>query len=215
MAAFVSNSEANSRKCFVYGSMNHLKATWLMRNYSGKQKAVYTLAVFNTVLTAEDKQTNANYGILDSGSTRHLVNEDRLLEDAKGYSDTCRRRTACHKRGSVLLRVNVRGEPNRVRLEDVQYASNEAQNLISYGVFEAKRFTFVYQASRRFLAPQRGGNAVLDMDRMNNVHVVWCDAVPVNARSSPHVDVIMNVLVARDQEGEDAQVGSLMLFHKR
>lgn len=42
-----------------------------------------------TLLAVKDKNFGLGYGILDSGSSRHLVNDLRLLDNVEDYTSEC------------------------------------------------------------------------------------------------------------------------------
>lgn len=151
------------RQCYVCGSEKHLKVTCPGRsNVSGKRGADYTLAVLDTALVAADSRDNRDYWILDSGSSRHLVNDERLLEDPRACANVCvgagGEELLVEKQGSVLLQVDVRGQTKMVRLENVQFAPKLARNLISFGLLEAKGYALSYRDGRRILARRDGGS---------------------------------------------------------
>ncbi|KAJ8574562.1 hypothetical protein ON010_g4652 [Phytophthora cinnamomi] len=141
MAASVGEAKSKPRKCYVCGSEKHLKATcpgW--NNVSGKRCADYTLAVLDTALVAADYCDSNDYWIFDSGSSRHRVNDERLLEKPRECSHMCLaaggEEEVIKKYGSVLLQVDLVGQKEMVRLENVQFAPKLARNLITYGLLE-------------------------------------------------------------------------------
>ena len=82
------------------------------------------------------------YWVLDSGSSRHLVNDPDLLENVEDYDSECVTANGdalrITKKGSVVLMATALGKPTLVRLQNVQYAENLERNIISYGLLEAR-----------------------------------------------------------------------------
>jgi len=76
----------------------------------------YTLAVGHDEL---DK----GHWILDTGSSRHLVNDVNLLEDAEDFESQCVAADGgtlkVTKRGSVMLETTAMGKKTKVKLLDV------------------------------------------------------------------------------------------------
>ena len=116
--------------------------------------------------------------ILDTGSSRHLVNDLSLLTD----SAPCQREylTAASDgsvlriihRGTVEIQVLALGVVSSVRLLDVQYAENLEKNILSYENLEAKGCVLEYRGGKRVLTSEIGGVPVMDVERCNNVLVI-------------------------------------------
>ncbi|KAJ8575943.1 hypothetical protein ON010_g3269 [Phytophthora cinnamomi] len=183
MAASVSEVKSKPRKCYVCGSEKHLKATcpgW--NNVSGKRRADYTLIVLDTALVAADYCDSKDYWIFDSASSRHRVNDERLLEKTRECSHMSLGagggEEVIKKHGSVLLQVDLVGQKEIVRLKNVQFAPKLARKLISYGYWRQTGMRCRIEAA----AHRDRGDAVLSVDRKNSVLVVWVTAVPARSR---------------------------------
>ena len=111
------------------------------RATTAKEKKLKTTFIF-----AIDKGGSIldNHWILDSGSSRHLVNGPSLLIDPTNCQSECL--TAATDEGVLhvtkQVSVNIEGVVlevvNTIRLLDVQYAANIERIIISYGKLEAK-----------------------------------------------------------------------------
>ncbi|CAH0519357.1 unnamed protein product [Peronospora belbahrii] len=111
--------------------------------------------------------------ILNSGSSRHLVNDVTLIQGivicghevymADGES------LKLTKHGSVRLAVIANGEEKTIKLPDVYLASQLTRHIISYGILEEKGFGLVYNGSSRALV-RRSDNAItFDVSMHTNV----------------------------------------------
>ncbi|OWZ01373.1 hypothetical protein PHMEG_00027251 [Phytophthora megakarya] len=108
MTAAVSEAKPKPRKCYVCGSEKHLtKACPNRNNVSGKRSAGYSLDVFDTALVAPASRDTRGYWILDSGSSGHLVDDERLLKDPRECANVCLgaggEEPLVEKQGNVLL----------------------------------------------------------------------------------------------------------------
>ncbi|KAG4049478.1 hypothetical protein PC123_g15250 [Phytophthora cactorum] len=105
------------------------------------------------------------------------------------------------------------GKLTRVRLLNVQYASNLERNIISYGLLEVKGYGLAYRGSNRVIAAIDGGPAIFDVEKSNNVLTVRT----LGSRSTKGTsDVLMSVLAENEAAVEqDMQTGPLMHFHRR
>eukprot|EP00644_Phytophthora_capsici_P017110 jgi/Phyca11/46259/gw1.96.28.1 len=182
-------SPSRRRFSSARSTSGHLKAACPSRKRRGNQgqggDADYVLAVDNNEL---DKA----HWILDTGSSRHLVNDLNLLEDAEDFESQCVAADGgtlkVTKRGSVMLETTAMGKRTKVKLLDVQYAENLERNIISYGLLEKKGFRMEYRGPHRVIA--------------------------ATGRSAG--DVLMAALAeAQDGVGPDVQVGTLMQLHRR
>jgi len=207
----IHEERVDTRKCFGCGKQGHLKAACPSKKTKGNQggDVDYTLAVGHEKL---DKV----HWILDTGSSRHLVNDVNLLEDFESQciaADGGALKVTKHD--SVMLETTAMAKKTKVKLLDVQYAENLERNIISYGLLEKKGFRMEYRCPHCVIAATSGkGAAVLDVHRRNNVLVVHT-TTQESGRSAG--DVLMAAL-AETQEGvgPDVQVGTtLMQFHRR
>ncbi|CAI5703653.1 unnamed protein product [Peronospora effusa] len=162
-----------------------------------------------------------NHWILDSGSSRHLVNDLSLLVNP---SD-CRNEflTAATdggvlritKQGSVNIEVLALGVVNTIRLLDVQYSANLERNIISYGTLEAKVCVLEYRGGKRVLTSGFGGAPIMDVDCSNNVLVVAVTG-PCNKTSHlPPREMTAAINSPEYNSDSDVQSGTLMQFHRR
>uniref|UniRef100_A0AAV1TA42 Retrovirus-related Pol polyprotein from transposon TNT 1-94-like beta-barrel domain-containing protein n=1 Tax=Peronospora matthiolae TaxID=2874970 RepID=A0AAV1TA42_9STRA len=93
--------------------------------------------------------------ILDSGSSRHLVNDPSLLTDPIDYRSECMTAATDGSalritlQGTVDIQVVALEVVNTVRLLNVQYAENLERNILSYGLLEAKGCVLEYRGGRR------------------------------------------------------------------
>uniref|UniRef100_A0AAV1VI54 Integrase catalytic domain-containing protein n=2 Tax=Peronospora matthiolae TaxID=2874970 RepID=A0AAV1VI54_9STRA len=116
------------------------------------------------VLAATDA-TGVDRGdwILDSGASRHLVNDESLLlkSTACSHEIAMADGESLHltRVGSVRLEVLARGAEAVVTLTDVYLAPRLAKNIVSYGKLANKGFALVHSGERRSLARCRDGHA--------------------------------------------------------
>ncbi|KAE8968244.1 hypothetical protein PF002_g28843 [Phytophthora fragariae] len=158
--------------------------------------------------------------ILDSGSSRHLVNDESLLEDVDDCSDECVQPNgeslSITKRGKVLLSVTACGKEQVVELINVYFAPDVVHNLISYGQLDKRGFELRQQAGRRVVAAKDGGRVAFDLEMRRNVLIV---RAAVGPRHELPPDVIMAALSQELTEpaevSGDVQKGTLLEFHKR
>ena len=122
------------------------------------EKVDYVLAVQNT-------SVEKDLWILDSGSSRHLVNDVDLLENADDFVSECVAvdggELCISKRGTAMICVTVMGWPVKVRLTRVYFAKNLEKNILSYNLLEAKGYGISYRDQHRVIAGMNGGPAVL------------------------------------------------------
>lgn len=97
------------------------------------------------VLTVKNSTVEEGNRILDSGSTKHLLNDSRLLEDPEKHASKC-----------VVIVCIVMGEAVKVQLKDFYYDESLELNIISYGMFEAKENGIVYRRKHRVIASLNG-----------------------------------------------------------
>ena len=106
--------------------------------------------------------------ILDSGASRHLVNDEKLLFDSATCSEEIAiadGKTLKLKRvGSVRLKVVARGMESTVVLTDVYLARRLSKNIVSYGKLERKGFALVYDLKGRALERRSDGAVAFDVE---------------------------------------------------
>uniref|UniRef100_A0AAV1UHJ8 Uncharacterized protein n=1 Tax=Peronospora matthiolae TaxID=2874970 RepID=A0AAV1UHJ8_9STRA len=169
------------RTCYNCGKPGHLKRACP----EGSAEARATDDV-DFVLTIGGSSVKEDYWILDSGSSRHLVNDASLLEDPEKHTSEFVAADGGHlritMRGSVIIATTVLGKRTKVRLTDVYFAENLERNIISYGLLESKGCGISYRG---------------ELDTTGR-------------------DVLMSALAQHEEDvGQDVQKGSLMHFHKR
>nr|CCA13864.1 conserved hypothetical protein [Albugo laibachii Nc14] len=74
----------DARKCYKCGKPGHLKAACLERN---RERGMSAEVDF--VLTVDGPRVDEEYWILDSGWSRHLVMDDKIMEDHEEYVSVC------------------------------------------------------------------------------------------------------------------------------
>lgn len=132
---FTEGDERTRYKCD--GEVGHFRSRCphSMKKTSSKN---FTFAIRNGGGLQDD------HWILDSGSSRHLVNDLSLIVDPEDCHRKCFTAATdggvlrVTKRGSVNIEVVALGIVNTILLLDVQYAANLERNIISYGNLEAK-----------------------------------------------------------------------------
>lgn len=132
---------------------------------------------------------------MGSGSSRHLVNDERMLEDLEVYLGELVAadggRLCITKSGSVTITITVKAKVTKARILDVQYDESFKRNIISYGILEAKGFGISYIGKQKVVANVDSGMSIFDVEKMNNVIIVWSHEIGRFNRSS---DVLMTVL---------------------
>lgn len=207
------NGRKETRKCFECGKRGHLRANCPDLTADG-ERADITLAV------AEESDASDEWWILDSGSSRHLVNNGSWLENVEEYHDECTQPDGTPltitKKGTLTLCVKACGSPQTVKLTDVYFSEDIVHNIISYGKLVAKGYELARRAGRRVVAAENGGQVAFDVDVRRNVLVV---AGTVQARSRLPSEVIMAALDKEASESadvsSDVQKGTLVQFHQR
>ncbi|GAB9476474.1 unnamed protein product [Globisporangium polare] len=211
-------SRGETRTCFKCQKAGNLAAE--CRGTSNKRSVGGggDRGVHMTLAVNDIHDTDQDLWILDSGSSRHLVGDERLLENARDCESECLlpggESLLVNKVVSVLLNVAVRGERRGVRLTDVHFAPSLSRNIISYGRLERKGYRLVYDGNRRVLASRSPGAVAFEVTMDNNVLIVQLNSEC--ARGGP-MDVIMAVLAGESaaEPSPDVQVGTLMQFHQR
>ncbi|CAI5711704.1 unnamed protein product [Peronospora destructor] len=206
------NVRKDARKCYSCGKPGHIKSACPETKVSRESSDDVDF-----VLAVDNKSTDQGHWILDSGSSRHLVNDERMLEDSEGFQSECIAADGgflrITKRGSVTITTTVQGKLTKVRLLDVQFAENLERNIISYGILEAKGFGIAYMGRHRVVSNIDSSLAIFDVEKMNNVLIVRSHSCGRFRRTK---DVLMTVLAQAEVEvSQDVQKGSLMHFHRR
>jgi hypothetical protein len=204
------NQRKETRSCHECGRVGHLRAACP----DLKKRAHLTLAV------GEKSGADDGLWILDSGSSRHLVNDESFLEDVEECSDECVQPNGeslnITKRGKVMLHVTACGEEHVVELTNVYFAKDVVHNLISYGLLDKRGFGLTQRAGRRVVAAKDSGRVAFDVEMHRNVLVV---PATVASRHELPSDVIMAALSQEladlAEVSSEVQKGTLVDFHKR
>ncbi|GMF18948.1 unnamed protein product [Phytophthora fragariaefolia] len=177
-----------TRRCHECDEVGHLRAACPSFQRGG---------MADITLAANEGNMNETTWILDSGSSRHLVNDLRDWRTRKRTVKAC-------------------GKEQTVRLVDVYYAANVVHNIISYGEMDRKGFVLAERGGRRVLAAKDGGRVASDVDLQRTVLVVHASVVKIRAAPS---QVIMAGLDSEATEpaekSNNVQRGTLEHFHKR
>ena len=133
------------------------------------------------MLAVQNTSVEKDMLILDSSSSRHLVNDVDLLlyftskiyengEDFVSESVAADGgELSITKRGTAMICVTVMGRPVKVRLTGIYYAKNVERNIIPYSLLEAKNYDISYRGDYRVIAGMNRGPAVFDVEVSNNV----------------------------------------------
>eukprot|EP00644_Phytophthora_capsici_P005568 jgi/Phyca11/76641/gw1.2.755.1 len=169
--------------------VGHIRPMCPERTGVGAGRPDVTLAVGEDELDETD-----DFWILDSGSSRHLVNDASWLEDVEECADQCVQPNGdplhISKKGNVTLRVTACGAVQTVKLTDVYFAKGVIHNLISYGQLDQKGFVLGRRGGHRVVAARDGGQVIMA-------------ALEEEANKSDE-----------DSDG-DVQTGTLVEFHRR
>ncbi|POM64600.1 LOW QUALITY PROTEIN: Hypothetical protein PHPALM_19848 [Phytophthora palmivora] len=128
--------------------------------------------------------------VLDSGSSRHLVNDASWLEAVELCDDQCIQRngdplTIRMKGTSVSLHV---ARYKTGILTDIYFAKNVVHNLISYDQLNRKGYALAYVGERCAMAAKNGGLVTLDVELLRNVLLA---SGTVTRGPGPQSEVIM------------------------
>uniref|UniRef100_A0AAV1V1Z5 Uncharacterized protein n=1 Tax=Peronospora matthiolae TaxID=2874970 RepID=A0AAV1V1Z5_9STRA len=207
-------SRTDTRTCFKCGEVGHIRS----RCPKMKKKPSGANFVF---AVGRGASRSPGQWILDSGSSRHLVNDPSLLTDPIDCRSECMTAATDGSalritlQGTVDIQVVALGVVNTVRLLNVQYAENLERNILSYGLLEAKGCVLEYRGGRRVLSSGTGGAPIMDVECCNNVLVV---AVTNHSdrNSKPPQAALMTVVNPPEYESDsDVLCGTLMDFHRR
>ena len=113
----------------------------------------------------DDGYTGADDWVLDSGSSRHLVNDATLLMDARDCKEECHladsETVRLSRVGNVVMTVLAKGRQKNVTLTNIFFASELARNIMSYDKLERKGFGLFYDGTTRGLARLRAAKSRL------------------------------------------------------
>ncbi|OWZ00573.1 hypothetical protein PHMEG_00028205, partial [Phytophthora megakarya] len=160
VSAVSDGKQKETRRCHKCGVVGHLRAA--CPNREDGSAPDFTLAV------NELDMDNGMAWILDSGSSRHLVNNELWLKDVEMHMDSCVQPNGdplnITKKGALTPRVTACGREQTVKLEDVYYAENVVHNLISYGTLDKKGYALAERDGQRVLA---GTQHVKNIETLN------------------------------------------------
>lgn len=112
------------------GKVGHLQAIYPELKRKGGPTADLTLAV------NEASEDSDRFCILDSGSSRHLVNDAPWLDQVEDCGGECLQPNgeplSITKKGTLTLHVTTCGSAQTVKLTDAHYSKDAVHNLISY-----------------------------------------------------------------------------------
>uniref|UniRef100_A0AAV1VBX8 Integrase catalytic domain-containing protein n=1 Tax=Peronospora matthiolae TaxID=2874970 RepID=A0AAV1VBX8_9STRA len=172
-----------------------------------------------TLSIDEDPSSDNSVWILDSGSSLHIVNDDRLLINAKRCDPECIVADGEPFRlslvGSVDIRVFVDQQPRMIRVTDVYFAPLLARNILSCGKLVKKGYSLVHDDQQLSLANQDTGDVAFDVQMRNNVFYVATS--PETGRKQSPTDVLLAAITEEMTVPvrQDVQSGTLMHFHER
>ncbi|KAE9302953.1 hypothetical protein PF001_g13775 [Phytophthora fragariae] len=200
-----------TRRCHGCGEVGHLRAA--CPSFQRGVTADITLAI-------NEGNMNETTWILDSGSSRHLVNDASWLQDAEAHVDSCVQPNGdplnISMKGTKTLRVKACGKEQTVRLVDVYYAANVVHNIISYGKMDRKGYVLAERGGRRVLAAKDGGRVAFDEDLQRTVLVVHASVVKIRAAPSQVIMAVLDNEASEPAEkSNNVQRGTLEHFHKR
>uniref|UniRef100_A0AAV1U680 Polyprotein n=1 Tax=Peronospora matthiolae TaxID=2874970 RepID=A0AAV1U680_9STRA len=234
-----STPRKETRTCYGCGKMGHVKADCRSRRTSdknssrrGKSGGNIVLAIGEgiikkgkrhakcnlTLAISNDSDEESDDWILDSGSSRHLVNNASLLQGVRDCEHECHLADGevikLSRVGSVVLTVKAEGHERDVTLTEVYLAPDLSRNIMSYGKLERKGFGLVYDGTKRTLARRSNGEVVFDIKMEDNV--LYVDTVAPTRAGTPR-DVLMAILTqdSTDVSAMDVQIVSLYHFHQR
>ncbi|CAI5725772.1 unnamed protein product [Peronospora destructor] len=167
-----STSRKETRTCYGCGKIGHVKADCRKKKTGdinggrrGKSGGNIVLAIGKGTSKKGSRRAKCDLTlaisddsvwILDSGSSRHLVNNASLLQDVRDCKHECHLADGevikLSRVGSVVLTVMVKGHQRDVTLTEVYLAPELSQNIMSYGKLERKGFGLVYDGTTRALA---------------------------------------------------------------
>ncbi|DBA01373.1 TPA: hypothetical protein N0F65_001612, partial [Lagenidium giganteum] len=176
-------------KCYNCQQVGHIRRDCKMprtappKNGSSKKEQEKESGLTLAVIDGPD---DAHDWILDSGSSRHLVNDPARLINASACDSDCvlpdgQALTVTH-RGDVSLMVQADGHSKMITLTGVYYAPKLARNITSYGELEAKGCKLVYTKGKRQVVLCRANTVVFDVILKNNVLTVRTGPATVKSR---------------------------------
>ncbi|KAE9047046.1 hypothetical protein PR002_g1254 [Phytophthora rubi] len=173
-----------------------------------------------TLLVCSDVDATGEVWILDSGSSRHLVNDEAWLGDVELCKASCVQpngdRLQFTKKGTLTLRVSACGAEKTIKLTDVYFGKNLKHNLISYSMLDNKGYMLLESNRRCVMAAKDGSSTAFDVGMQKNVLMVRASVV--NQDKSPS-DGIMTVLESEangsHETPSDVQKATLVEYHTK
>uniref|UniRef100_A0AAV1T842 Polyprotein n=1 Tax=Peronospora matthiolae TaxID=2874970 RepID=A0AAV1T842_9STRA len=188
-----------TRTCHGCGKVGHLKRDCRRKEKkpTGRPSGSRTDGANLTLSIDEDPSSDNSVWILDSGSSRHIVNDDRLLINAKRCDQEC---------------IVADGEPLRLSLTST---SRRCSLATSSGKLVKKGYSLVHDDQQLSLANQDTGDVAFDVQIRNNVFYVATS--PETGRKQSPTDVLLAAITEEVTVPvrQDVQSGTLMHFHER
>jgi hypothetical protein len=154
--------------------------------------------------------------ILDSGCSKHLVNDLSLLSnivDCTGDDDCAmadQSTLEVIKRGQITLSADVDGSTSTITLKEVYYAPKLSHHLLLFGRFHKQGFDLVRRGEQSALVDRVDGRVVFYGDLVTNVVMVYVRAIGPG-QEPPGVAL---AATSRDPT-DDTVYAPLMDFHVR
>ena len=136
--------EEETRTCFKCEKKRHLKKDCKAKK-KDKDKHEGGNSDKEVILDVQDSCNDSrNDWLLNSGASLHLVNDERLLLDARDCDDEVLladdEKLALTKVGDVRLFVIADGSESTVKLTNVYFAPNLARNIVNYGKIDVSGY---------------------------------------------------------------------------
>nr|CCA18617.1 copialike retrotransposable element putative [Albugo laibachii Nc14] len=224
------HSQGVDRKCSNCGNRGHLaRKCHQAKKEDGRGKANFVLAACENSKRQQTKESTTSYvfdvteGVsntwaVNSGASRHLVQDPDLLHDAMSCDENDGLLLPdgavlkVTKRGSVVLHGIANGRKTQITLAEVYHAPKLARNLISMGKLFEEGCSLVTEGDAMFMKLRE--NPLFDLRTEYGVFVA--DLTPSTSIMSPkRLNEIVMTAVLDTGLTTDVQKGSLHHFHLR
>ncbi|CCI11341.1 unnamed protein product [Albugo candida] len=191
------------------GKSGHMKKDCRNQSSSSSKDIVLGIGCKNNTLEQAKK-----VWILDSGSSRHLVTDENMLQNRKECTESCILPNGKEMKlgwtGSAKIIATVNGLPRNVLLNDVQNSEHLPWNIVSYGKSEAKGCKLAYREDgSRVVRHTADGAIVFEVNMVKNVLVIETEG---RERVSSVMDILASIESVDDA---NKQTGSLLHFHQQ